>query len=122
MGDTPDDIVAAVRAGAVGVGVLTPEEYARKTLSADGGVQAKGMEGPMLKAGARCVMDPGFAGLLDMFPPAADDGEAVERPGKRASGQAAGRISDTVNTKWAGEGTAGEENEAEMNAAEEKLG
>ena len=82
VGDTPDDIVAAVKAGAVGVGVLTPEEYARKTLSADGAVQAKGMEAPMLKAGAAVVMEPGFAKLLDMFPPA-DAGES-ERPSKRA--------------------------------------
>ena len=43
------------------MGVLTPEEYARKTLSADGAVQEKGMEAPMLKAGATVVMDPGFA-------------------------------------------------------------
>eukprot|EP00618_Florenciella_parvula_P012829 CAMPEP_0119539288 /NCGR_PEP_ID=MMETSP1344-20130328/51481_1 /TAXON_ID=236787 /ORGANISM="Florenciella parvula, Strain CCMP2471" /LENGTH=459 /DNA_ID=CAMNT_0007582523 /DNA_START=51 /DNA_END=1430 /DNA_ORIENTATION=- len=90
VGDTPDDIVAAVKAGAVGVGVLTPEEYARKTLSADGAVQAKGMEAPMLKAGAAVVMEPGFAKLLDMFPPT--DAGGSERPSKRARTDGGGRV------------------------------
>ena len=90
VGDTPDDIVAAVKAGAVGVGVLTPEEYARKTLSADGAVQTKGMEAPMLKAGAAVVMEPGFAKLLDMFPPT--DAGGSERPSKRARTDGGGRV------------------------------
>lgn len=33
IGDTPDDIRAALAAGSVPVGVLTPEEEARSTLN-----------------------------------------------------------------------------------------
>lgn len=67
VGDTPDDVVSALLAGCVGVGVLTPEEHAKDVLGlADG---AHGMAVPMVAAGAAEVQPPGLAGLLDWFPP-----------------------------------------------------
>jgi len=66
VGDTPDDIVSAVAAGCVGIGVLTPEEHAKNVLKVS---EADiGMEAPMREAGAVEVQVPGLAGLLEWFP------------------------------------------------------
>lgn len=66
VGDTPDDIVSAIAAGCVGVGVLTPEEHAKNVLEVS--EADMGMEAPMRKAGAVEVQVPGLAGLLEWFP------------------------------------------------------
>ena len=53
IGDTPDDIRSAVAAGAVGIGVLTPEEHARAVLGVD--PSAVGMRESLAAAGAVCA-------------------------------------------------------------------
>lgn len=66
VGDTPDDIRAAVAAGCSGVGVVTPECFAAATTTSF-------LESPicqaMLQAGAACVLEPGFEDLVEMFRP-----------------------------------------------------
>mmetsp|Transcript_10161 Transcript_10161/g.20406 ORF Transcript_10161/g.20406 Transcript_10161/m.20406 type:complete len:244 (-) Transcript_10161:42-773(-) len=58
VGDTPDDIRAAVAAGVRAVGVFTPDDHKiGKKLLADA----------MLECGAEEVMDPGFDKLSEIF-------------------------------------------------------
>ncbi len=67
VGDTPDDIRAAVAAGCRGVGVATPEaaeEQARKGESFEGSQLCRAMR----ECGADMILEPGFAKLVDMFP------------------------------------------------------
>ena len=67
VGDTPDDIRAAVAAGCMGVGVATPEGAAaseKEGLSFDSGKLCTAMKG----CGAYCNLKPGFEDLLDAFP------------------------------------------------------
>ena len=66
VGDTPDDMRAAVSAGISGVGVATPEaveeaEQAGKTY--DQTILSKAMK----EVGADVILPPGFAQLVDMF-------------------------------------------------------
>ncbi|CAM9232705.1 unnamed protein product [Ectocarpus sp. 12 AP-2014] len=72
VGDTPDDILAAVRAGARGIGVLTPKDHAHAILDPASGAGAAGappnLTAAMLEAGASNVLEPGFAQLLDIVP------------------------------------------------------
>ncbi|GAB5031837.1 imidazoleglycerol-phosphate dehydratase [Nannochloropsis oceanica] len=73
IGDTVDDIRAALAAGSVPIGVLTPEEEARLTLSPSssngGGGNGVAALGPHLRAaGAKTVLRPGLAELLDWVP------------------------------------------------------
>eukprot|EP00979_Chaetoceros_neogracilis_P008772 scaffold1965_cov214-Chaetoceros_neogracile.AAC.12 len=67
VGDTPDDIRAAIACGCRGVGVATPENVVNSI--------AKGKEHDsctlsvaMKECGADVVMPPGFVALLDIFP------------------------------------------------------
>eukprot|EP00752_Nemacystus_decipiens_P005173 g4694.t1 len=66
VGDTPDDVLAAVRAGARGIGVLTP------------------------KVGASEVLEPGFAQMLDIVPPLAVAGQCARGLGPVAAGSSTG--------------------------------
>ena len=66
IGDTPDDIRAAVAAGAVGWGVLTPEEDAKLTLGVISAHQS--MHNSIMGAGAAGVMKVGLGALLDIVP------------------------------------------------------
>ncbi|CAB9499972.1 Imidazoleglycerol-phosphate dehydratase [Seminavis robusta] len=67
VGDTPDDIRAAVAAGCRGVGVATPEAVAAAAAKGepfDSSILCKAMK----ECGADVVLPPGFADLVDMFP------------------------------------------------------
>jgi|EP00624_Nannochloropsis_granulata_P003961 imidazoleglycerol-phosphate dehydratase len=73
IGDTVDDIRAALAAGSIPIGVLTPEEEAKLTLSPSssngGGGNGVAALGPHLSAaGAKTVLRPGLAELLDWVP------------------------------------------------------
>jgi HAD superfamily hydrolase (TIGR01548 family) len=66
IGDTPDDIIAGVTAGATSWGVFTPEEDARITL---GLISLKeSMYDYLTKSGAVGVMKPGMLQMLDIIP------------------------------------------------------
>ena len=69
VGDTPDDIRAAVNCGCRGVGVATPEN-AEKSIADGKEFDADGLCSAMKECGADIVMEPGFDGLLDVFPKA----------------------------------------------------
>lgn len=67
VGDTPDDIRAALAAGCSGVGVATPEateEQARKGQPYDGSKLCVAMK----ECGADMILEPGFEKLADRFP------------------------------------------------------
>ena len=72
IGDTPDDVRAAVAAGAVGIGVLTPHDAANALLS---GTAETDMFKALMGCGAAGVLEPGLAQLLDLVPTTA--GSAV---------------------------------------------
>eukprot|EP01061_Rhynchopus_euleeides_P025277 TRINITY_DN4081_c0_g1_i1.p1 TRINITY_DN4081_c0_g1~~TRINITY_DN4081_c0_g1_i1.p1 ORF type:complete len:260 (+),score=117.33 TRINITY_DN4081_c0_g1_i1:63-782(+) len=67
VGDTPDDVLAAVRAGSRAVGTLLPEDYAdvihNNFTSFEEIPVAKIMKGH----GAECIIRPGLADLLDHY-------------------------------------------------------
>jgi HAD superfamily hydrolase (TIGR01548 family) len=68
VGDTPDDISAAIAAGCSGVGVVTPETLEAQTIASqpyDGAPLCVAMT----KAGADCILKPGFAELVHRFAP-----------------------------------------------------
>lgn len=67
IGDTPDDIRAAVAAGCSGVGVTTPEAVATQEAKGEAHTEAP-MSRAMMECGADMVLPPGFAELLDYFP------------------------------------------------------
>lgn len=56
VGDTPDDIRAAVAAGCVGVGVVTPD-----------GSKDSALVGAMKDVGASMILEPGFQDLVSYF-------------------------------------------------------
>ena len=64
IGDTPDDIRAAISAGAVGYGVLTPEEDAKLTLNLIN--QSQSMYSSMIDCGASAIWRAGFQEILDL--------------------------------------------------------
>lgn len=67
VGDTPDDIRAAVAAGCSGVGVATPE--AAKELEEKGETYDKAQLCIAMKeCGASLILEPGFEKLVDCFP------------------------------------------------------
>lgn len=67
VGDTPDDIRAAVAAGCSGVGVATPE--AAEELAAKGETYDKAkLCVAMKECGADVIIEPGFEKLVDYFP------------------------------------------------------
>jgi imidazoleglycerol-phosphate dehydratase len=85
IGDTPDDIRAAVAAGAVGWGVLTPEEDAKLTLGVI--APAQSMHNSIMSSGAAGVMKVGLGALLDIVPLSGGSG----------SGSGSGRRVGTVS-------------------------
>lgn len=73
VGDTVDDVAAAVAAGAQAVGVLTPQEFAKAVVTQKPSVVADALRA----AGASIVLDPGLAQLLDLVPVPAVGGGAI---------------------------------------------
>mmetsp|Transcript_4198 Transcript_4198/g.6213 ORF Transcript_4198/g.6213 Transcript_4198/m.6213 type:complete len:253 (+) Transcript_4198:39-797(+) len=67
IGDTPDDIRAAVHAGVTGIGVVTPEN-ADKALKEGKPFDCCILSAAMKECGAHAVLEPGFQGLLHLFP------------------------------------------------------
>ena len=67
VGDTPDDIRAAVAAGCRGVGVVTPEAAAEQEKKGEAYDNAK-LCLAMKECGADCILPAGFSSLVDMFP------------------------------------------------------
>jgi len=67
VGDTPDDIRAAVAAGCSGVGVATPEAAAELEKKGESYDNAK-LCVAMKECGADLILEPGFEKLVDYFP------------------------------------------------------
>jgi HAD superfamily hydrolase (TIGR01548 family) len=67
VGDTPDDIRAAVAAGCRGVGVSTPEAKEEQEMKGELFDQSK-MCTAMKECGADIILEPGFEKLVDLFP------------------------------------------------------
>lgn len=67
VGDTPDDIKAAVSAGCSGVGVTTPEAATVQEAKGEPHTNAL-LSIAMINAGADVVLPPGFADLVSCFP------------------------------------------------------
>ena len=67
VGDTPDDISAAINAGCSGVGVITPEAVTAQ-IDANQPYDAAPLGIAMKNKGASYVLEPGFASLVDLFP------------------------------------------------------
>jgi len=67
VGDTPDDIRAAIHAGCSAVAVVTPEN-ASKALSEGKPFDSCVLSAAMKECGAHAILEPGFEGLLDLFP------------------------------------------------------
>ncbi|CAM9601084.1 unnamed protein product [Ascophyllum nodosum] len=107
IGDTPDDILAAVKAGAIGYGVLTPQDHAKATLASaasEGSSGAPSLSDSMLSAGALEVFEPGFTHLLDVVPPleaqtppAAADATAAETKSRDGAAMRRAVISRKTN-------------------------
>lgn len=72
VGDTPDDISAAVAAGCSGVGVITPEALDAQ-LSANQPFDDAPLCIAMKKVGADCILEPGFAALVGRFAPTSEE-------------------------------------------------
>jgi HAD superfamily hydrolase (TIGR01548 family) len=66
VGDTPDDVRAAVSAGCSAVGVVTPEAIAELTNGYT--IRTAPISVAMMEAGADQILEPGFAELLNHFP------------------------------------------------------
>jgi len=66
VGDTPDDITAAVSAGCSSVAVVTPEGMDAQ-IKAGQAYDASPLCVAMKEAGADVIFEPGFAALVDMF-------------------------------------------------------
>lgn len=64
IGDTPDDIRAAISAGAIPYGVLTPEEDAKLTLGLSN--VSQGMSSSLKDCGASIVMRAGLGEMLNV--------------------------------------------------------
>lgn len=67
VGDTPDDIRAAIACGCRAVGVATPENV-DKSIAAGKEHDSCALSAAMKDCGADVVMKPGFEELLDVFP------------------------------------------------------
>lgn len=68
VGDTPDDIRAAIAAGCKGVGVATPEA-AEGQLKSGMPFDSTQLCVAMKECGADLIFEPGFSKLVDHFPP-----------------------------------------------------
>lgn len=71
IGDTPDDIRAAVAAGCTGIGVTTPEAVAAQEAKGEPHTEAP-LSRAMTECGADMVLPPGFAELIDYVPELSD--------------------------------------------------
>jgi HAD superfamily hydrolase (TIGR01548 family) len=71
VGDTPDDIRAAVAAGCTGVGVATPEAAEEQENIGKSFDESK-LCIAMKECGADIILEPGFEKLIDYFPPASN--------------------------------------------------
>jgi len=86
VGDTPDDILAAVRAGTTGVGVLLAEDQSKLlTNQIDRSDDGKCFTGSpyaqsMMEAGALLIIECGLAGLLELLPPMGNEERGNKRP------------------------------------------
>eukprot|EP01062_Namystynia_karyoxenos_P028185 TRINITY_DN21401_c0_g2_i1.p2 TRINITY_DN21401_c0_g2~~TRINITY_DN21401_c0_g2_i1.p2 ORF type:complete len:292 (+),score=98.51 TRINITY_DN21401_c0_g2_i1:85-876(+) len=70
VGDTPDDITAAARAGlSYLIGVLLPDDDARLTLNPEATCESVPIVRAMLDCGATHIIRSGLAELLDIVPP-----------------------------------------------------
>jgi HAD superfamily phosphatase len=67
LGDTPDDIRAAVACGCIGVGVTTPEAATEMVAQGKAHDEAK-LAVAMKECGVSVVLKPKFVKLVDMFP------------------------------------------------------
>mmetsp|Transcript_18470 Transcript_18470/g.27908 ORF Transcript_18470/g.27908 Transcript_18470/m.27908 type:complete len:252 (+) Transcript_18470:99-854(+) len=67
VGDTPDDIRAAVACGCTGVGVTTPEAAEELKATGRNHDEAK-LAVAMKECGASIILEPGFSKLVDVFP------------------------------------------------------
>ena len=67
VGDTPDDIKAAISAGCSAVGVTTPEAAVEQEAKGETHTKAK-LSAIMAERGADVIFPPGFADLVSMFP------------------------------------------------------
>jgi len=67
LGDTPDDIRAAIACGCTGVGVTTPEAAEELAEQGKPHDEAK-LAVAMKECGVAVVLAPGFEKLIDMFP------------------------------------------------------
>eukprot|EP01061_Rhynchopus_euleeides_P005350 TRINITY_DN14613_c0_g1_i1.p2 TRINITY_DN14613_c0_g1~~TRINITY_DN14613_c0_g1_i1.p2 ORF type:complete len:242 (+),score=105.40 TRINITY_DN14613_c0_g1_i1:53-778(+) len=67
IGDTVDDILAAVSAGGRGVGTLLPDDHAR-TVIENAAFETVPSVVAMLEKGAESIIRPGLADLLDHIP------------------------------------------------------
>ena len=74
VGDTPDDIRAAIACGCREVGVATPENVI-KAIAEGREHDTCGLSVAMKECGADIVMMPGFLALLDIFPEAQAEAE-----------------------------------------------
>ncbi|DBA04729.1 TPA: hypothetical protein N0F65_004366 [Lagenidium giganteum] len=66
IGDTVDDVIAAVEAGVTAFGVLTPGDHAQAVLAHE----ESEMKVILMEHGAARVLTPGLSELLDIIPPA----------------------------------------------------
>lgn len=69
VGDTPDDIRAAVAAGCSGVGVITPEDLLAQQASMGRVWTESPLCAAMTAAGATALYEPGFSALVQRFAP-----------------------------------------------------
>ena len=67
VGDTPDDIKSAVAAGAIGIGVLLPDDHSKVTLGQTSLSELAMVQG-MKSSGVHTILSPGMAGLLNLIP------------------------------------------------------
>eukprot|EP00978_Attheya_sp_CCMP212_P003956 scaffold8420_cov48-Attheya_sp.AAC.1 len=68
VGDTPDDIRASVSVNCRGIGVATPEN-AKQSQKDGKPFDSDALCTAMKSCGADQILEPGFEGLLDFFPP-----------------------------------------------------
>jgi HAD superfamily phosphatase len=68
IGDTPDDIQAAVSAGASSIGVVTPDTLVECEKSGQS-YDCTSLAIKMKELGADDILPPGFADIIDRFPP-----------------------------------------------------
>lgn len=87
IGDTVDDVVAGVTAGALAFGVLTPGVYAKSVMEQTPAPLEKVLE----QAGASIVLPPGLGMLLDLIP------VAPPAAGATTQGLRAAKISRVTN-------------------------